>query len=55
MIGHEIKIFNHTRRKILNYKKKTNPERLKGFLDESEMNILRVKLNSFITDRTSRK
>ena len=40
MLTNEITIFNDIRTEILIIKEKLNPERLKDFLDESEMNPL---------------
>ena len=38
MIAHEMVIFNNIRTDILKYKKKVNLNRIKDFLNESEMN-----------------
>ena len=48
MITIETVIFNDIRTEKLNHKENMNPKRLKGFLDESEMNALEIKLNAVI-------
>ena len=48
MLTNEITIFNDIRTEILIIKEKINPERLKDFLDESEMNAVEIKLNAVI-------
>lgn len=48
MIAHEMTVLNDIRTEMLSYRKKTNPERLKDFLDKSEMNISKIKPNAVI-------
>ena len=55
VITNETTIFKKIKKEILNCKEKINPKRLKDFLDESEMNVLEIKLNAVIEILENRK